>query len=429
MKSIIFQAISIFIILISTVQSQQVFDGIAAIVGDDIVLISDINALITQYSFQNKIDITKQPDLYQKLGEQFLKTLIDQKLLLIKADEDTIEADEDRIEQSLKQQIDYMIQQAGSESNLEEYYSAPIYKIKNDIRKELRNQMRIGILREKKFSKISVSRTDVEVFYKVYKDSLPGRKPSVDISHILMQITPSKQSIENAYNRMTEIKAKIENGEDFSKLAEQYSEDHGSAKNGGELGFVSRGTFVKEFEETAFALNKGEISDIIQTQFGFHIIQLLERQGERVNARHILIQVEPTPQDEQRVKAKLSAIRQIILNEDSSFTEMAVKYSDDPNVEKDKGHLGTFEEGGFQIKEFETAIQNMKVGDISEPFPTEFGYHVVLLNRRNEARTLSLTDDWEQIEQWALQNKREREFSTWLAGLRNEIPVVIKLEI
>ncbi len=419
----------ILIIMVGSLSAQQLFDGIAAIVGDEIVLVSDINALITSYAFQNQIDISRQPDLYQKLGKEFLNRLIDQKLLIIKADEDTIKADEDRVDQYLNQQMEYMIKQAGSEQKLEEYYSTPLFKIKNDLRKEISNQMRISILKEKRFNNIKISRKEVEQFYQEFQDSLPKMKASVDISHILMQVTPSENSIREAYQKIQDIQNKLKEGQDFATLARQYSEDPGSAANGGVLGFVSRGTLVKEFEEAAFALEEGKISDIVQTQFGFHIIQLIERQGERINIRHILIQVKPTAEDEKKVIDKLNQIRQTVLKGDSTFEEMAIKYSADPNVQKDRGHLGVFEEGGFQIKEFETAIKNLKVGEISDPFKTEFGYHIVLLNARQEARQFSLKDDWEQLEQWALQHKREKEFNNWLTQLRSEIPVVIKIDI
>ena len=186
MKNYLFPMVIFLSLIFSFAQGQQVMDGIAAIVGDDVVLISDINSLVVQYAFQNKIDITRQPNLYDTLKKQFLESLIDQKLLLIKADEDTINADEDRVEQTLNQQMDYLVQQAGSEDKLEEYYSAPLFKIKNDMRKEIENQMRIGMLRDKRFMDIKISRKEVEQFYNTYKDSLPSRKSTVDISHILM---------------------------------------------------------------------------------------------------------------------------------------------------------------------------------------------------------------------------------------------------
>ncbi len=420
--------LAIFLVLVQLALGQQMIDGIASIVGDDVVLVSDINALITQYAFQKRIDITRRPDLYKKLGKQFLETLIDNKLLLIKADEDTIKVDDAQVDQSLKRQIQYMIQQAGSEKKLEEYYNAPLFKIKKDLRKEIENQMRISMLRQKRFGNIKISRKEVEEFYQTHRDSLPRVEPSVDISHILMQVTPSEESVQKAYQKILEIKKKLDEGADFAELARKYSEDPGTAANGGDLGFVSRGTLVKEFEEAAFALKPGEISDIVQTQFGFHIIQLLERQGERIHVRHILIQLQPTPEDEQRVINKLKEIRQEILDGKATFEEMALKYSDDPNVQKDHGHLGTFQEGGFQIKEFEEAVKNLKEGEISEPFRTDFGYHIIRLNKRIQARELSLDKDWEQIEQWALQYKQTQEFQKWLQQLRQEIPVIVKIE-
>jgi peptidyl-prolyl cis-trans isomerase SurA len=419
----------LLIILTSQSPAQQLFDGIAAIVGDEIVLISDINALITSYAFQNKIDISRQPDLYERLGKEFLNRLIDQKLLLIKADEDTIQADEERVEQSLNQQMDYMLQQAGSEKKLEEYYSSPLFKIKSDLRKELSNQMRIQILREKRFGNIKISRKEVEVFYETYHDSLPNMKSSVDISHILLQVTPSESSFKEAFEKILDVQNKLKAGENFTDLARKFSEDPGSAANGGTLGFVSRGTLVKEFEEVAFALEPGQISDIVQTQFGFHLIQLIERQGERINVRHILIQLKPTVDDEKRVIDELNRIRETVLRGDSTFEDMAVRYSADPNIQKDRGHLGVFEEGGFQIKEFETAIKDLSAGEISQPFRTNFGYHIVRLNKRNEARQFTLKNDWEQIEQWALQDKREKEFTEWLTQLRSEIPVVLRIDL
>ncbi len=417
------------LILFSGLGAQQLIDGIAAIVGNDVVLMSDVGMLVEQYAFQNRIDLTKNPALYKKLQKEFLKRLIDQKILLIQADQDTIKADPEQVDRSLKQQIDYLIRQAGSQEELEKYYGAPLYKIKSDLRKEIENQMRISMLREKRFSDVTVSRQEVERFYETYKDSLPVKKPSVDISHILMQVTPSEESIRQGYEKALKIKKMLEEGADFAELARKYSEDPGSATNGGDLGFVSRGTFVKEFEEVAFGLKKGEISDIVQTQFGFHIIQMLDRQGERIHVRHILIRVQPTKEDEQRVINKLKDIRRKILDGDSTFEQMALRYSDDPNVKKDKGHLGTFEEGTFQIKEFENVIKNLKEGEISEPFRTEFGYHIVRLNKRETGRKLDLKRDWEQIEQWALQRKRQEEFEKWLAKLRKEIPIIIKMKI
>lgn len=428
MKKICVAALLVFTLLnLAGAQSQQL-DGIAAIVGDEIILVSDINAMVTQYGFQNKVNVFKNPELFRKLSRQFLQELIDQKLLLIKADEDTIKADQDRVDQNLEQQFKYMVQQAGSEENLQKYMNQTIPQIKRDMRREITNQMRIQILRQKKFGKIKISRREVENFFKQYADSLPQQEPSVDISHILLQVKPSEESVQKAYEKILSIKKQLENGADFAELARKYSEDPGSASKGGDLGFVQRGDLVKPFEEAAFQLKENQISDIVQTQFGFHIIQMIEKRGEKIRVRHILIKLQPTKADEERTIQKLKKIRQDILDGKATWSEMALKYSDDPNVQKDKGHLGKFKIGGFQIKEFEKVTKELKPGEISQPFRTEFGYHIVRLNSREEKRPLSLTKDWQQIEQWALEYKRNNEYKKWIAKLRKEIPIEIKLK-
>ncbi|NOX38287.1 MAG: parvulin peptidyl-prolyl isomerase [Calditrichaeota bacterium] len=422
--------VGLFLLLFNAAgQAQQLIDGIVAVVGNRVVLYSELNTVLMQYSIQNKINVFENPELFKQLSQRFLQTLIDEKLLLIKAEEDTIEADEEQIEQTLNQQIEAMIRQAGSQQALEQFYNAPLVMIKKEFRKQIENQYKITQLRQKRFGNIKITRREVEAFYQHYKDSIPALEPTVDISHILMQIKPSEESYQKAYEKIQKIRDMLNQGANFADLAREYSEDPGSAARGGDLGFVSRGDLVKEFEEVAFSLKEGEISDIVQTQFGFHIIQLLERRGEKIHVRHILIQMRPTEADERRVVEKLLEIREKILKGEATFEEMALKYSDDPNVEKDKGHLGEFRASAFQIPAFKAVTDTLKPGDISKPFKTEFGYHIVRLNKRTEKRQISLEKDWEQIRQWALEEKRERLFREWLEQLRQEIPIEIRLQL
>lgn len=424
-----FAILAVGILLARPAHPQQTIDGIAAIVGNEVILISELNTLITQYSFQNKINVYKDPALLQKLQKEMLARMIDEKVLLIKADEDTIKADDDRVEQILNQQINNFIQQVGSQERLEEYYGMPLPKIKKELRQQIANRLIIDQLRQRYFSNIKVSRREVENFFAQYQDSIPKMGETVDISHILLQVTPSEESYQEAYNKISRIQEMLKEGQDFTALAKQYSEDPSVASNNGDLGWVSRGDLVKEFEEAAFALEPGQISDVVQTQFGFHLIQLVERQGERIRVRHILIQLQPQPADEQRVVNRLKEIRQRILSGEATFEEMAVKNSNDPNVASDKGHLGKFEVNAFQIKEFEQAVKNLQPGEISEPFKTDFGYHIIKLNERQDSRTLTLENDWQHIEQLATEFKSSQQFEKWLAELRAEVPVNVKIEI
>jgi peptidyl-prolyl cis-trans isomerase SurA len=411
------------------VPAQQTVDGIVAVVGNEIILVSDLTTLLYQYSMQTGQNVFNDRALMEKMQKQLLRRMIDEKVLLIKAEEDTIIADDERVEQVLDQQIGGFIQQAGSPEALEKAYGMPLAKIKKEFRQQIANRMIIEQLRQKYFSDVKVSRREVENFYKHYQDSLPQMDEIVDISHILMRVTPSPESLQEAYAKITAIKEKLDNGEDFTALAEKYSEDPSAAVNKGDLGWVSRGDFVKEFEEAAFALEPGEISDIVQTQFGFHIIQLIDKSGERVRTRHILIRLQPTGEDERRVVNRLNDIRVKVLSGKDTFEEMALKNSDDPNVGGDKGRLGEFAVGKFQVPAFDEAVKGMQPGDISAPFKTDFGYHILLLHSRQASRPISLNDDWQRVEQLAKDFKSSQEFEKWLEELRQEIPIEIKLDI
>jgi len=429
MKNLIYTALLIILPIFSnSLWAQQKVDGIAAIVGNEIILFSEVNAIVAQYALQNKINIMENPKLYEDLSQKILQDLINEKLLLIKADEDTIKADEERVDQALDQQLNYMIEQVGSVESLESYYNAPIAKIKKDFRKQVENRFRIDMLRQKRFGNMKISRREVEEFYEQYQDSIPTLQPAVDLSHILIEVTPSEESRQEAYLKIQKIKEILDQGGDFTEIAKEYSDDPGSKGRGGDLGLISRGDLVKEFEEAAFALSEGEYSEIVRSVFGYHIIQLIERQGEKIHVRHILIQLKPTEKDAQIVIQKLNDIRQQILDSTAAFEDMALKYSDDPNVKEDKGNLGTYRMDSFQIKEFETIARRLEPNQISEPFRTDFGYHIVKLNKKTESREVSLEKDWAQIEQAALQSKREKEFYNWISSLKQEIPIEVKTE-
>ncbi|MEZ4747884.1 MAG: peptidylprolyl isomerase [Calditrichia bacterium] len=415
--------------LLTPALAQQPIDGVAAVVGKEIILISDINTMLTQYAMQNKVNPFKDEALLNRLSKQVLDRMIDEKLLLIRAEEDTLIAEDERVDQVVEQQVNGFMQQAGSQEALEEYYGMSLPLIKREMRKRVANQIVIEKLRDRQFGSINVSRREVEKFYTQYQDSMPRIGETANISHILMKVKPSDDAIGTAMEKITRIRQMLDEGQDFGELALKYSEDPSAKSNKGNLGWTSRGDFVKEFEEAAYALEVDEISDIVQSQFGFHIIQLLNRQGEKINARHILIQLQPTAADEQKTVEKLKEIRQKILNGEATFGEMALEYSDDPNVQQDRGELGDFEVNNFQVKAFEQALKTLKVGDISEPVRTEFGYHIIKLNKKNDARVLTLEKDWQQIENIAKEYKRNQAFEDMLKNLRENVPIDVKIQI
>ncbi len=423
-KRIIFAGFFL-ILLTGSVSAQEKLDGIAAIVGDQIILHSEVSQYAFNLALQMKIDIKNNPQKFEQLRKNTLNNLIVQKILLAKAKEDTITVDDAQVDQVLSEQLQSWTQQLGSEAKLEEYFGKPISKIRREFRDEIRNRLLVEKVQQEFVQKITITRPEIEQFYATMKDSLPEMREMVNISHILMNIKARGKAKEEALKKIQEIRQKILNGSDFAAMARLYSEDPGSASKGGELGFIKRGDFVKEFEAVAFNLKPGEVSDVVETRFGLHIIQLIEKRGEKINVRHILIRLKPTESDAEETRAFLETIRDSCLA-GADFAEMARRYSDDETSKNNGGNLGWFEFEQLQLPEFREAIKNLKVGEISEPFRTQYGYHIVKLNDRRAAGKLTLEKDWQQIEQMALSYKRTKKFQEWVETLKKNVYISIR---
>lgn len=421
--------ISIFIFLtISTLFAQQLIDGVAAVVDDEIILFSDIDQALMSYAYQNKIDLSNDPVLAEKMRKDFLDRMIVSKVLLVKARQDTIEIDDERVQDAADRQYNNMLRQVGSEQKISQIYNMPISRIKRFMEKNIREQMLIEQVRNAMVGTINISRREVSDFYNANIDSIPEISETVELGHILNNVKPSDSALEMAKSKTDSIYSMIESGEDFSLLAQKYSDDPGSGANGGDLGFTERGQFVAPFEEAAYKLNIGEISKPVLSEFGYHIIQLLEKNGDKIHTRHILIMVKSTDADAERTIENMAGVREQIVTESISFSEAALKYSDDPNVESDKGVLGLFEKDKISVPEFKDVASILNQGEISEPFSTRFGVHIIKLFNREPARKLNLEDDYEKIKNIALNHKRENEFKRMVSELREDIPITLKIQ-
>lgn len=409
-------------------QREQVLDRIAAIVDNEIILESEVTQGAYLLALQMGIDPTRAPLEFEKLKRQTLENLVTQKVLLVEARQETIKVDDGQVDQLLDQQMQALLQRFGSEEKLADYFGQPVSKIRRSYREEIVNSLMINNLQQQKFGNVKVTRREVEEFYRTHKDSLPELRESVNISHILVEIKPGIEADHRAYEKAKEIRQRILNGEDFATLARTYSQDPGSASRGGELGFMSRGDFVQEFEEAAFALEPGQISEVVKTRFGYHIIQCLDKRGDKINVRHILISVPVLKEDEEAALRKIREIRRRIVEEGESFEEMARQYSDDETTKEQGGLLGWFELDKFAetAKEFRAVAETLKVGEVSEPFKTQYGYHIMKMNDRQEARPLSLEKDWDKIEAMALEYKRQQKFREWVEELKKDLYIEIK---
>jgi peptidyl-prolyl cis-trans isomerase SurA len=409
-----------FLILLSgyVFSQQRLLDRIVAVVDKEVILESDLNQQIDFFVFNNKVD-RNLPNLKQLV----LDAMINDKLIVAKAVEDTnINVTEDDITQRLEGLLQQGVQQFGSEQKLEEYYGMPITKIKREWRDEMRRKLLSENMQKMKFGTINASRREVQDFFEIYKDSLADVPESVELYHILKIPAKSSALVEAAKNLAQKIIDSINSGGDFADFAKRYSQDPGSAKSGGDLGFTRRGQFVKEFEEAAFALSEGQISKPVESPFGIHIIQLIARRGEQINTRHILLKIETDSSADEQTIGKLNSIADSIRS-GGNFSEFAKKYSDDAETAAIGGFLGNVSMDQMQ-KEFTETVKALKEGEISAPVKvpsgTTHGYQLVYIKKRISAHKISLDDDWKLIESYASNFKKNKEYQQWLLELRKE---------
>jgi peptidyl-prolyl cis-trans isomerase SurA len=407
--------------------SQEILDRIVAIVDDKIILQSELMQYSYSIAIQSGIDPEKEPEKIQQLQQQTLNSLITQKVLLVQARLDSVEVSDAQIDGVLEDRIQQMIQQLGSEERVQEYFGMPLRQVRREFRTEVEEGLLVQRLQEQKNLEIQITRREVEQFYNSQIDSLPSLKESVKIRHILLNVEPNEDAIAAARQKAEDIRKRLLKGEDFAEMAKQFSEDPGSAARGGELGLTQRGDMVKEFEEEAFNLEPGEISEIVQSQFGLHIIQVQRKVGEKVEPRHILIRLQPSESDEESTVVLGKEIKRQLLAGEITFEDAVAKYSKDQNTLAAGGDLGWFEIEQLQIETFKETVAKLDVGDISDPQKTRFGYHIIRLEDKKGARQLSINEDWEQIESWALNMKRQVEFEKWVNEIKQDVYIEVKI--
>ncbi|HLB01016.1 MAG TPA: peptidylprolyl isomerase [Bacteroidota bacterium] len=410
------------IVLLSTESpGRQILDGIVAVVGKEAIFLSDLKAQTEFYAVSNRID-PETPGL----REQVLGAMINEKLVLAEALRDTnIRVTEDQVTARLDELIAQRIAhpQVGTRQKLEELYDMPVSRMKREFRDEMRKQLLTQALQETKFGNVTISRREVEEFFHTYRDSLPEVPEELEIYHIFRFPRVSTGTREEITRKAGAILDSIRAGGDFADFARRYSEDAATAAEGGDLGFWKRGEFVPDFEEIVFSLKEGEISNIVETSRGFHIVQLVERRGDKVRARHILFKAGGDSTSSSEAIAFLNNLRDSALA-GTPFTELAKKYSDD----RESGPLGGLV-GRLTADQFDPDLlrvtAGMKAGDISQPVELATGSvrgnHVVYLKERIPAHPMNLEQDWKRLENMALGYKRNVEYEKWIADLRSQL--------
>ena len=423
-RALCLSAILVIVLLPGLTLGSEVLDSICAVVDNGIILESEViygvNGLLLEQ--QNRFPT---PEQQQELRNQVLKAYITQKILLARAEEETLTVEDRLIDRELTKKFQSMVQQIGSEQKLADYFGRPLSQIKRDLRKGVEDAMLIERVKQQQLASLFIRRQDVVNFYNEKSDELPKMPEKVNLSHLLITVKVSPESRKAAEDRCHMIYDLLIEGYDFDSIAFVHS-DGPSAKvesekfgGGGRLGWTARNDLVPEFEEVAYQLDPLEISDIVETRYGLHIIRLLERKGEKISTQHILVQMEPSAEDWEYAHDLVQSIRSQIESGEAMFEDLAREYSDDTQSAENGGKLEPVVIGEL-TSEFQDAIASLIPGEISEPFETPFGWHLIRLDDRLPERRLSLSKDWQIIEQYATMMKREEIFLEWVESLKKD---------
>ncbi len=420
------RVIILVILVCLKLQAQEVLDKVVAVVDNEIIMQSELDFQTNIMIAQQRVDPNKK-----NIKMQILNSLIEEKLLYAQAKLDSITVTDEEVNRQVEYRIELFIQNYGSKEKVEQMYGMSIEKIKREMRDDVKKYLMAETLKQKKFGLIEATRKEVEDFYTEYKDSLGLIPEKYKIAHIFINPKASEKVKLKAKEFALTLIDSIKSGKDFAELAKKYSEDPGSAVLGGDLGFTKRGKLVPEFEAAAFALEDGQVSNPVETVFGFHIIQLLEKRGESIHARHILIKVKNDEDADLRAIELLNDIKDSIRVGKNTFEYYAKKYSDDKETAKLGGLLGTYELGQLD-KTLLDAVGKLKSGEISFPKRIEigqaiYGYHIVNLISKNPEHKANIDNDYAEIKQAAEMHKQQKLYTEWMKELKQNIFWEIRL--
>ena len=409
--------------------AQEMVEGVVAVIGDKAILKSEIEQ---QYLQLKASDFTNA-----NLRCEVMEELMFQKLLSHQAEIDSLEVTEDEINDAIDQRIDYFVSQIGSEKKLEDYFGKTISQIREEFQTIFKEQRLAQRMESKITSGVKVTPQEVLKFYnKIPEDSLPLFPEEIYLSQLVVYPKVDKSERERITKKLNGFKQRVQNGEDFAFLASLYSDDPGSAKVGGDLGFVKKGKFVPKFESVAFRLQEGELSDVVETKFGFHLIQMVNRRGQQFNIRHILIKPNISSNAVEKAKTKLDSIIQFMAKDTLSFEQLAIKYSEDES--KNNGGVIVNPQTGsssFVLEELEfsvsSTIDGLKENEYSKPtvfvsFDGRKGCRIINVDRIIEEHQANLKEDYDRIQSVALQEMKAQALNEWKKDKLKETYIDIK---
>ncbi len=413
----------------------KLIDEVVATIGDDAILSSDIEyqygqAMIEGVNFNGNIRC------------HIFEQILIQKLMINQAKIDSVEVTDSEVLSQVDARMNYFIQQVGGQDKLEEYFNKPLAQIRRDQMENVRTQMITQRMQSNITKDVKVTPFEIRrAFQSMNSDSIPFVPAQYEVEQIVLYPEIEQTEIDRIKSRLRDFQAQVANGRDFATLAVLYSEDPGSASRGGDLGWYSRSGFVPEFSAVAFNMHeKGKVSKIVETEFGFHIIQFIDRKGDRINCRHILLKPKVSEESKRKATAFLDTITDYINQEKITFEEAATRFSMDKDSRSNGGLMVNAQTGTskFQLSELPAdiakAIQGLEVGQFSKPFVMmderkgSETLRMVRLVKRHEPHKANINDDYDMLKSIVEEKKRNQLLDDWVIKKQKELYVNISKE-
>jgi peptidyl-prolyl cis-trans isomerase SurA len=420
MNRVFFLLVMLFLTVTSFGQ-RQVIDKVVSTVGGELVLLSDVEE-------QHAMAKEQRGEMPEGARCEILTSIMISKLLLNQAKLDSIEVVEDQVETQLNARIEQILSYMGGKiDQFEAYYGQSIDEVKDRFREDLRDQMLTEQMKNQIMADISVTPSEVKSFFNMIPvDSLPYFNAEVEVGEIVFKPVVNEVEKQKSIDRLTEIRRQIvEEGMEFGELAKKNSDD-ASGQVGGDLGWAKRGNYVPAFEAAAYKLDKDEVSPIVKSEFGYHLIQMLERRGNTIHVRHILIRPEITDNDLDLAQAHLDSIRHLVQSDSITFSQ-AVKLFSDESVQSynNDGRMvnpltgNTFFEIGDLDPDVYFALDTLQLKGISAPFeysvpPADTYYRIIQLQSKTAPHKANLQQDYSKIKDAAIQSKQSEFINDWV---------------
>lgn len=411
------------------VGQREVVDRIIAIVGDEVILASELGSQVQWYVFQSEQQPQTQAEI-EALQLKILDQMASDRLFLIAAKDDTsITVRPEEIDQSLNERIAAITANFPSHDDFLQALAdegLSLRDLKRKFRSEVENQLLKQRFVQRRLHSVSVSRREVETFFEVFKDSIPDQPEAVKLGHILLPIVPSSEAEDSVKALAEQLRKEILDGGDFAAISTQHS-SLGAGANGGDLGYVSASDVVEEFARAAFQLDVGDISGVVRTEFGYHIIRCEEKRGEQAHLRHVLLAVNPSAADTSRAAGLADSLIGAIQTGES-FEESAKIFSIDDETRAKGGELGWFALIDLP-PEFQTYVVGWHtVDELRGPVVSQFGLHILKLLEYQPTHSFSLEDDFDRIKELARQDKTGRIVDEWVEDLKKTTYIKYQLE-